>query len=312
MTWESIGWQLAALAALWLGFVGATVRHSLIEIEEEQEAPEDYRVLSRLRRLQDDPGGLGLRLRFSRLLSAAMVPVGLAMAAKIWGALGVICAGGVGFLLSAAVESAGGEAKLFPITSWGSGSGLGLWTRLTGPAARMAPSRTWTKPVIRDAESLVLTESRAALLPTRLEREERILLRRLLASAAIIVSDIMTRWEKVVVVEAGASRHETLAKIQESGHSRLPVHRDGKVVGLINAKRMLISAPTATADSAKLPCWFLRDDSIVQDALDEMREARTHLAVVMDRLGRPVGVITIEDILEEIVGELYDEREAPQ
>jgi CBS domain-containing protein len=312
MTWESLGWQMTALAGLWLGFAGAVVRGLLIALEGGHDAPEDYRVLSRLRRLQDDPAGLGLRLRFSRLLSAAVVPLGLAMGAKLWGGPGVLAGGVLGFLFSAAAENAGSTARLVPLASWRGGSGLGIWIRLTGPIARLAPSHSWDKTSAPDAKGLVLTESRASLLPTRLEREERILLRRLLASAAIIVSDIMTRWNKVVTVSADANRAEALKQIQESGHSRLPVVDKDSVVGLVMAKTMLTSSLNARVSSVQQACWFLRDDTIVQDALDEMRDARTHLAVVMDRLGRPVGLITIEDILEEIVGELYDEREAPQ
>ena len=60
------------------------------------------------------------------------------------------------------------------------------------------------------------------------------------------------------------------------------------------------------------PVYFVRENAVVQDLLDELQEAHAHLAVVVDPLGRSVGLVTMEDILEEIVGELYDEREAPE
>ena len=59
------------------------------------------------------------------------------------------------------------------------------------------------------------------------------------------------------------------------------------------------------------PPYFVRQEPVIQEVLDALRRAREHLAVVVDELGRPVGVVTVEDILEELVGELYDEREAP-
>ena len=57
--------------------------------------------------------------------------------------------------------------------------------------------------------------------------------------------------------------------------------------------------------------YFVRQEVTVQALFDELQEARVHLAVVVDRLGRKVGIVTMEDVLEEIVGEIHDERERP-
>jgi CBS domain containing-hemolysin-like protein len=57
------------------------------------------------------------------------------------------------------------------------------------------------------------------------------------------------------------------------------------------------------------PVYFVRREETVADLLDELQEGRVHLAVVVDVLGRHVGIVTMEDVLEEIVGELHDERE---
>jgi CBS domain containing-hemolysin-like protein len=67
--------------------------------------------------------------------------------------------------------------------------------------------------------------------------------------------------------------------------------------------------PPLTLRERLRPAYFVRQEETIQDLLDELREARVHLAVVVDRLGRRVGIVTVEDVLEEIVGELHDERE---
>jgi magnesium and cobalt transporter len=163
------------------------------------------------------------------------------------------------------------------------------------------------RPDEDESASHLYAETRATLAPAEvpLGREERRLLRRLLANTAILVSDIMTPWSRVNTVPAGSPDGEVASALRASGHSRLPVVESDRVVGVVTVKDTL-------AGRGVRPVHFVRRETTVQELLDELREARTHLAVVVDRFGRAVGIVTVEDVLEEIVGELYDEREAPR
>ncbi len=85
-------------------------------------------------------------------------------------------------------------------------------------------------------------------------------------------------------------------------------------MGLVTVKDLLPYPAANRATPRSLgevlrPAYFVRQEETIQDLFDELREARLHLAVVVDRLGRTVGIVTVEDMLEEIVGELHDERE---
>lgn len=141
------------------------------------------------------------------------------------------------------------------------------------------------------------------------------MLRRLLASNAIVVSDIMTRWDGVIAVDADTPPEAMPGVFRSSRHSRLPLVEGGRVLGVIAVKDVLaarLASPMPPPTRLMRAAHFVRREMLVQDLLDELQDEREHLAVVVDSLGRPVGVVTVEDVLEEIVGELYDEREAPR
>ena len=192
-----------------------------------------------------------------------------------------------------------------------------VWVRLTEiPVAASRPLQKLRgpQPDTEDGMRRVWAESRASMAPLggHFGVEERRLLRRLLASTAIVVQDIMTKWPKVQGAAPDDRRDALLKTFRASGHSRLPVRDDSGVVGLVHVKDALTAGPEATTADLMRPPYFVRRASVIQEVLDSLRQAREHLAVVVDELGRPVGVVTIEDILEELVGELYDEREAPR
>jgi putative hemolysin len=227
----------------------------------------------------------------------------------------VVIGGLVGWTLAAGADAAGG-GWIRRLAEMRSGLAYALWVRATDPAVAVARPllRRRRRPEEGTADhGRVLAEARASLSPAggRLGQEERRLLRRLLASTAILVSDIMTRWSRVRTVPRGADPAAVGGVFADSGHSRLPVLDGERVVGLLTIKDMLV-ADAAGPGAALRPVHFLRSGTVVQDAFDEMRAAQVHLAVVVDRYGRPVGILTVEDILEEIVGELHDEREAPE
>jgi CBS domain containing-hemolysin-like protein len=322
------GWLAAAIAAWWVGALGAGARRELLLLDEGGSAlleegkadAEDYRVLSFLRRLEDDPIALALRCRFSRYLSAAIVPLGLAGAAASLSWVWIAAAAFAGWLASATAEAAGGGVLPRRIGRFRAGAGYALWARLTAFPARIAAPllelRLRRREPSGGSHALVQAESQVVLATSggRLGREERRFLRRLLASRGILVADILVRWRDVHRIDAGTVGSTARRAFIESGRSRLPALDGERVAGILTAKDLLVRLrdPAALEEPVRgvlRPAYFVRQEETARDLLDELREARAHLAVVVDRLGRTVGIATMEDVLEEIVGEIYDERE---
>lgn len=131
------------------------------------------------------------------------------------------------------------------------------------------------------------------------------------------VRGVLVPWDRVVSV----ARHATVAEAEQlvvaSGHSRLPVvgPGSGEVVGFVHAKDLLTVSPDAR-DRA-IPLGRIRRMLLVSEnrPLDEvlvsMRRARTHLAAVVGRDGRPLGIASLEDVVEELVGDIRDETDEP-
>jgi CBS domain-containing protein len=318
-------WLLVAFAAWWIGALGAGARRELLLLDEggstllDAGGEDDYRVLSLLRRLEDDPIALAMRCRLSRYLAGAFVPLGLAAAAAPLPGAWIGVAVFAGWLSSAAAEASGGGVLPRRMGRARAGIGYTWWARITGLPARLTARLLRIRLPHETGEAarvLVRAESQAVLAATGsgLGREERRFLRRLLASTGILVADIQVPWSRVVRVDAAATLDEAEAVVRDSGRSRLPVVDGVRVAGVLNAKDLLVRNQDPASGSAPVrgllrPAYFVRQEETVRALLDELQTARSHLAVVVDRLGRSVGIVTMEDVLEEIVGELYDERE---
>ncbi|HCN09689.1 MAG TPA: HlyC/CorC family transporter, partial [Lentisphaeria bacterium] len=105
---------------------------------------------------------------------------------------------------------------------------------------------------------------------------------------------------------------EAKAHIVECGHSRIPVYRGtvDSIVGVIYSKHLLDDSRLAAADNVEQIMQqpvFVPETKNVGELLDEFRQRKNHLAVIIDEYGGTSGIVTIEDILEEIVGEIQDE-----
>lgn len=131
------------------------------------------------------------------------------------------------------------------------------------------------------------------------------------------VRDIMIPRGQMVVIEHDASLEQMLPTIIESGHSRFPVINEDKdhVIGVILAKDMLRYAGSDkeadfTLNDILRPATFTPESKRVNVLLKEFRTARNHMAVVLDEYGGVCGLVTIEDVLEEIVGEIDDEHDS--
>lgn len=129
------------------------------------------------------------------------------------------------------------------------------------------------------------------------------------------VRDVMIPRAQMVILESDWSLERLIAEIVESGHSRLPVIDQSKdnVIGILIAKDLLSHAfdrQEAFDLSALLrPAKFIPESKRLNILLKEFRSNRLHIAIVVDEYGGVAGLITIEDVLEEIVGEIDDEHD---
>ncbi len=125
----------------------------------------------------------------------------------------------------------------------------------------------------------------------------------------------MTPWEKVETLDSAMEIREIYERVQETNHSRFPMmNAKGRVVGVLNIRPFLKAymkdgEDTELIDLIDTPL-FVRPDIPVDELLSEMSHSKIHLAFVSDQ-GQVVGIITIEDILEELVGEIFDESDEP-
>jgi CBS domain containing-hemolysin-like protein len=150
-----------------------------------------------------------------------------------------------------------------------------------------------------------------------LEDDERRMIRGVFDLDETLVHEIMTPRVDVDAIEEGATLAEVKAEIISSGHSRIPVYRESidHVVGVVYAKDLLDdSMLDGSGGLEKLlhEPFFIPETKNVGDLLTEFQQSRSHFAVVLDEYGGTAGLVTFEDILEEIVGEIQDEYDVDE
>ena len=149
-----------------------------------------------------------------------------------------------------------------------------------------------------------------------LDKDELEMLRDVLEVSETQVRDVMVPRSQMVVLEYGTSQDEILRTIIDCGHSRFPVlgeERD-EVMGILLAKDLLRyfneSKPGAFDIARYLrPAVFIPESKRLNALLKQFRVSRNHMAIVVDEYGGVAGLLTIEDVLEEIVGEIDDEHD---
>jgi magnesium and cobalt transporter len=140
-----------------------------------------------------------------------------------------------------------------------------------------------------------------------------------LLMAEMRVRDIMVPRAQMVMVEADAELDDLLPTVIDSGHSRFPVldlKRD-QVVGVLLAKDLLLhlAKPQGTRFDLRdvlRPPVFIPESKRLQILLREFRNSRNHMAVVVDEYGQVAGLVTIEDVIEQVVGEIADEHDTDE
>ena len=150
--------------------------------------------------------------------------------------------------------------------------------------------------------------------PHPLNPQERLLIGNILKVHDRTAADAMVPRVDIVALDVETSFPEVVKFMVEQGHSRVPVYREtlDNVIGFVHAKDLL--GPAAEPRETKLSLMlrkvlFVAPSVPILDLLVQMRQARTHIAMVADEFGGIDGLVTIEDLIEEIVGEIEDEHD---
>jgi CBS domain containing-hemolysin-like protein len=145
-------------------------------------------------------------------------------------------------------------------------------------------------------------------------RYETAILNRILGFAEGRIKDHMTPSPRIVSAPRKSSVRELVLLIKESGYSRIPIYEGHKsnIIGVVHAKELLETTDPAEPIGALVrKVLVAKEEEKIQNLLKDFQKERCHLAVVKDKIGKLTGLITIEDILEEIVGEILDEFDKP-
>jgi Mg2+/Co2+ transporter CorB len=148
--------------------------------------------------------------------------------------------------------------------------------------------------------------------------EKRAMLRSILDLVDVHVEDVMTHRSNVIAVDASAPINNIVDDVLNSPYTRVPVWQDepDNIIGIIHAKILLRELRAVSGDIDRLDIhklliesWFIPETTNLFDQLQAFRERKEHFAVVVDEYGSFQGIVTLEDVLEEIVGEIDDEHD---
>lgn len=173
--------------------------------------------------------------------------------------------------------------------------------RLSTMLAREPQNREQLMEILRDAESRDV-----------LGAEMLGMIERILSVSEMQVRDVMVPKANMILVDKESTLPELLSTVSDSGHSRFPVidSVDGSIIGILLAKDILKYFNDHTQfDIKKIlrPAVFTSQSKRLDILLREFRENRNHLDIVLDEYGHVAGLVTIEDVLEQIVGDIEDE-----
>lgn len=146
----------------------------------------------------------------------------------------------------------------------------------------------------------------------KLELDQKEMIRGVVELSDTTVKEVMVPRIDTVFVSVDMNQEEMLEKIAESGHSRFPVYKDtiDNVVGILYVKdllRALVKHEVIDMQTILRKPFFVPESKRIDDLLRDMRRKRVHIAVAVDEYGGVSGIVCMEDIIEEIVGDIQDE-----
>lgn len=255
------------------------------------------------------------------LCGAAVVTLFAALGAHGGGAARAIGFGAIGGLVAALIEMTVGLtvarqpeyaalqlaaiARFVGLVFAAPAAVLGL------PARVVARSLRWVAPDT-DSDILALVEREEAT--GGVEEQEQRMIRGIIGLEDKTAREIMVPRIDMAAVDIDATVGDVATLVNDRGFSRVPVYREtiDDIVGIVYAKDLLRATMTGGGRERKLQdllreAFFIPESKRLDGLLTEMQTSRTHLAIVVDEYGGTAGLVTIEDLLEEIVGEIEDE-----
>lgn len=193
---------------------------------------------------------------------------------------------------------------------------------LVAPIARVVERRAESQEKVHEGEDEVVSDDAVTALLEEgeaegiLEEEDRELIRNVVGFGDTVVREVMTPRVSIQGVPVTATLEEAWAEFRSSRHSRLPVYGGtiDHILGVLLLKDIMQQSPGAPFDILSLvkQPLFVPESKPTLELLRELQRAKTQLAIAVDEFGSVSGVVTVEDLLEEVFGEIQEEHEADE
>ncbi len=295
-----------------------SISHSYVGVLQERGHPAGRR-LARLRRSIEEP--IAAILTLNTIAHTVGAAVGGAIALELFGSRWIALFSVVLTLVILVFS------EILPKTL-----GATYWQALAPPAAWVLQAMilvmkpillplAWLNRLITPRRRQGATVSRAELevlaeigrREGTIDQEEWEVLTKVMNLDAVRVGQVMTPRTKIVAVPLDASLDDAQFVMLDQGRLRLPVYREtlDDIVGLLLARDLWRAARAGETDLAAVmrPPTFVPASKPVEDTLRQMRQQRIQMSIVLDEYGGTAGLVTLEDLIEEIVGEIHDEHE---
>ena len=158
----------------------------------------------------------------------------------------------------------------------------------------------------------------AALDDDIIEKDERSMIHSVIEFGDTVVREVMKPRTDMITIEAGASVDDAMAIAIKAGFSRIPVIKESKddIAGIVYAKDMMRAQRDGKSDQPVAaiirPARFAPESKRVSELMREMQAQKFHMAIVVDEYGGTAGLVTLEDLIEELIGEIVDEYDVEE
>jgi CBS domain containing-hemolysin-like protein len=323
-------------------FALVAVRKTRVEELVKQNVPRSHALLAAIDKLDDSVAAAQLGITVASLalgfvsepaLHQLLAPVFQVLPDSIQGPVSRAISVCVTLTLITYMHVVFGE-QMPKIAALQSAERIGLWcarpingfARITRPIVRLMNGSSTTflrwfgyRPAGHDADAATVDELRLLIEDTEeaglIDAEQAGFVRNVFSLTDKTVADCMIPREKMTGLDVRAKRDEILKVVHDSGHTRLPVWEDSpdNIIGVVNTKELVFyflgSNPLVVLDDMLYPATFFRPDVPIADALRTFKKTHKPLGIVRDGEGNVLGLITLEDVIEEIVGDIEDEHD---